>query len=50
MIECMPLIVGVPGPEMEPDQLKILEDIQPAGVILFQRNSNVICIAGINSA
>lgn len=38
MIECMPLIVGVPGPEMEPDQLRILEDIQPAGVILFQRN------------
>ena len=38
MIECMPLVVGVPGPELEPDQLRILEDIQPAGVILFQRN------------
>ncbi len=38
MIECMPLVVGVPGPEMEPEQLRILEEIQPAGVILFQRN------------
>ena len=38
MIECMPLVVGVPGPELEPEQLHILEDIQPAGVILFQRN------------
>ena len=38
MIECMPLVVGVPGPELEPEQLRVLEDIQPAGVILFQRN------------
>ncbi len=38
MIECMPLIVGVPGPDLGPDELRILEDIQPAGVILFQRN------------
>ena len=36
--ECLPLIVGVPGPELEPEHLHILEDIQPAGVILFQRN------------
>jgi beta-N-acetylhexosaminidase len=36
--ECMPLVVGLPGPTIEPDELDILERIQPAGVILFQRN------------
>lgn len=36
--ECMPLVVGLPGPTIEPDQFSILEQIQPAGVILFQRN------------
>lgn len=38
MIECMPLVVGVPGPDLGADELRILQDIQPAGVILFQRN------------
>lgn len=38
MIECMPLVVGVPGPDLSSDQIRVLEDIQPAGVILFQRN------------
>lgn len=38
MTECMPLIVGVPGPTLGADQLDILERIQPCGVILFQRN------------
>jgi len=38
MIECMPLVVGVPGPDLSADELQILERIQPAGVILFQRN------------
>lgn len=37
-IECMPLVVGLPGPVIEPEHLRILEEIQPAGVILFQRN------------
>lgn len=36
--ECMPLIVGLPGPTIGPDELEILERVQPAGVILFQRN------------
>ncbi len=36
--ECMPLVVGLPGPTIEPEQHRILEMIQPAGVILFQRN------------
>jgi beta-N-acetylhexosaminidase len=38
MTECMPLIVGLPGPVLEPDELAILERVQPAGVILFGRN------------
>jgi beta-N-acetylhexosaminidase len=38
MIECMPLVVGVPGPDLSADEIRVLEDIQPAGVILFQRN------------
>ncbi len=36
--ECMPLVVGLPGPTIEPEQRRILEEIQPAGVILFGRN------------
>lgn len=42
MAECMPLIVGVPGPELDVEQLRILESIQPAGVILFQRNIQTV--------
>ncbi len=42
MIECMPLVVGIPGPELEPEQLKTLESIQPAGIILFQRNIQTV--------
>jgi beta-N-acetylhexosaminidase len=38
MTECMPLIVGLPGPTLEANQLQVLERVQPAGVILFQRN------------
>ncbi len=38
MIECMPLVVGVPGPDLSADEIRVLEDTQPAGVILFQRN------------
>jgi len=38
MIECMPLVVGVPGPDLSSDEIRVLEDIRPAGVILFQRN------------
>lgn len=36
--ECMPLIVGLPDQILTGAQLRVLEDIQPAGVILFQRN------------
>jgi len=36
--ECMPLIVGLPGPVLGPDELDVLERVQPVGVILFQRN------------
>ncbi|MEX1310514.1 MAG: glycoside hydrolase family 3 N-terminal domain-containing protein [Candidatus Sulfomarinibacteraceae bacterium] len=38
MPECMPLVVGIPGVELTPEQLETLEAIQPAGVILFERN------------
>ena len=24
MIECMPLVVGLPGPELEPEQFRVL--------------------------
>ena len=36
--ECMPLVVGLPGPTLGSDEIDILERVQPAGVILFQRN------------
>ena len=36
--ECMPLVVGLPGPTLGADEIDILERVQPAGVILFQRN------------
>ena len=42
MIECMPLVVGLPGPELDSEQIRVLEDIQPAGVILFQRNIQTV--------
>jgi beta-N-acetylhexosaminidase len=34
----MPLVVGIPGPQLTPDQIAVLERVQPAGVILFRRN------------
>jgi beta-N-acetylhexosaminidase len=34
----MPLVVGLPGPALEPRHLDVLTRVQPAGVILFQRN------------
>jgi beta-N-acetylhexosaminidase len=34
----MPLVVGLPGPTLEPGQRKVLELVQPAGVVLFARN------------
>jgi beta-N-acetylhexosaminidase len=36
--ECLPLVVGVPGLELDPEQFGVLERVQPAGVILFGRN------------
>jgi len=32
------LIVGIPGPELDPDSREILKGAQPGGVILFARN------------
>ena len=34
----MPLVVGLPGITLEPDERAVLERVQPAGVILFARN------------
>jgi len=36
--ESMPLVVGLPGTTLEPDERAVLERVQPAGVILFARN------------
>jgi beta-glucosidase-like glycosyl hydrolase len=36
--ESLPLIVGLPGPELDRDTLAVLERVAPAGVILFARN------------
>jgi beta-N-acetylhexosaminidase len=38
MPDVMPLVVGLPGPTLETDQAEVLERVQPAGVILFERN------------
>lgn len=34
----LPLVVGLPGLTLEPDQREVLERVRPAGVILFSRN------------
>jgi len=34
----LPLIVGLPGPGLDPQELKVLRDLSPAGIILFSRN------------
>ncbi|NOZ93825.1 MAG: glycoside hydrolase family 3 protein [Acidobacteria bacterium] len=36
--ECLPLIAGIPGPELDDDQRRVLESVRPAGIILFGRN------------
>jgi len=36
--ESMPLVVGLPGPALSAEERRVLERIQPAGVILFTRN------------
>lgn len=36
--ECLPLVVGLPGTVLTADVQRVLSDIQPVGVILFQRN------------
>lgn len=38
MTECMPLVVGLPGPTVGARERRVLEEVQPAGVILFTRN------------
>lgn len=38
MIECMPLVVGLPGPALTAEEIDILGRVRPAGVILFERN------------
>lgn len=34
----LPLIVGIPGPELLEDQRRVLERVRPQGIILFARN------------
>jgi len=36
--QTLPLIVGIPGPSLNPEEMKILEELRPSGVILFSRN------------
>jgi len=36
--ETLPLVVGLPGPELDREQRAILEQVRPAGVILFSRS------------
>lgn len=36
--ESLPLIVGIPGPELDRETLEVLERVSPAGIILFARN------------
>jgi beta-N-acetylhexosaminidase len=37
-IDALPLVVGLPGTEISPDQRAVLEQVRPVGVILFSRN------------
>jgi beta-N-acetylhexosaminidase len=36
--EHSPLIVGIPGPHLGPEEIEVLEAVRPVGVILFGRN------------
>lgn len=36
--ESMPLVIGLPGPVLDDRQRRVLERVQPSGVILFSRN------------
>jgi beta-N-acetylhexosaminidase len=37
-IDTLPLVVGLPGPELDREVRAILEEVRPAGVILFSRS------------
>jgi beta-N-acetylhexosaminidase len=37
-IDALPLVVGLPDREIDPDQRTLLEQLRPIGVILFSRN------------
>ncbi len=38
VIDVMPLVVGVPGVELQEPEREVLERVKPAGIILFARN------------
>ncbi|MEE4271954.1 MAG: glycoside hydrolase family 3 N-terminal domain-containing protein [Thermoanaerobaculales bacterium] len=40
--ECTPLVVGVPGPGLNSDEIRTLSYVKPCGVVLFQRNIETV--------
>ncbi len=36
--DMLPLVVGIPGPDLGEEERSILEEVRPAGIILFARN------------